>query len=638
MSLNFLNQGRSMKMIEGVDGSSVGVGSESGRLRVMAIDDDPSALRMIEKALGEQVRVMQSYGAPERGEMDLQDVDLVILDYKMPGRDGLDVLQEIKESFPALPVIFMTGFGDAEIVRRSLELGADRFIAKPVSPQLLQQVVENIFNRKESDPEEGVGILPISGDREVIARSFHASDERGRDIRARVARFSSQSAIVELEQSFGLKPGDRLTNVHVKFGRQRVSAIEGIVSRATTMGETLAELEITLHRTWEVVEENPSNDAREAATSIDSATVPGAISYDGAGLDPEFRLAVYDLANLLRRVHQQAAAFELSSASEKNEVARFESESGFVVGTEEKYKEAFWEVMRRFEAAAFELEEKGMTGDAKPFARKILYPFILCSPFISRVVERPIGVPGDFEMLGQILGNPLEGHSLYDRIVSSYILNSGAANAYRYRIALLLREIRRTVSECHSEGRAAKILSMASGVAYEVQDYIRNPSNKSGVDFTLVDFSDDTLEEARRQYERLGELPEFVTLKMEQSSVIDLANQSRGVSIDAGGQFVPESAYDHVYCAGLFDYLSDRLIVKVIAYLFSILKPGGTLVVSNFTPDNPIKGYMTIVMDWELIYRSRGEFEVLVERAVASADYEIELDDDGAEVYAIIRK
>lgn len=636
MLLNQSKSVHSMKMIEGIDGSSPSGGGQTKLLSILAVDDDPSALRMIEKALGERARVFQKYGAPQRGELELEGIDLVVLDYKMPTRDGLDVLSEIKETFPNLPVIFLTGFGDGEILKRSLELGADRFVAKPASPLLLQQIVDDMFAPENRErPKLGKKSSDAEKERNIRARSFFATDVGGRELSARVSRFSSQSAIVEFEKSAELKPGDRLTNIIVKFGRQHVSAIEGIVTGSTSLGGGSSEHEITLHRTWDVAEE--ANSTHQSNVTFSSATTSEQVAYDGAGLPSDFRLAVYDFASLIRRIHQEAAAFELTAGVDKDQVERFEEEGEFVVETAEKHKKGFWEVMNRFEAAAIELESDGLTEAAKPFARKCLYPFMLCSPFISRVVERPIGVPGDFEMLGQILGNPLEGHSLYDRIVSSYILKSGAANAYRYRIDLLDREIRRTVKERHALGEGAKILSMASGVAYEVQNYIQHPSDDGSVDFTLVDFSDDTLEEARRQYDRLGTLPENVTLKMEQSSVIDLANQSRGLVDDSGDQFVPDSDYDHVYCAGLFDYLSDRLIVKVIAYLHGILKPGGTVVVSNFTTDNPIKGYMTIVMDWELIYRSAEEFEALVKRAVPNAEYEMELDHGGSEVYAIIK-
>jgi extracellular factor (EF) 3-hydroxypalmitic acid methyl ester biosynthesis protein len=255
------------------------------------------------------------------------------------------------------------------------------------------------------------------------------------------------------------------------------------------------------------------------------------------------------------------------------------------------------------------------------------------------VVERPIGVPGDYGMLGQILGNPLEGYTVYDRIVNAWILSCGAASAYRYRVNLLYREIVRTVRECSAVGRKAKILSMASGVAYEIQRYVQEPDHEGEVDFTMVDFSHVTLEEAERQYASLGAYPEGVGVTMAQSSVIDLANQSRsrGGTV-TGVMYEPDEDFDLVYCAGLFDYLSDRLIRKVIGYLYGRLRPGGRLVVSNFTVKNPIRSWMTYVMDWNLIYRSEEDFEELVRESVPEREVMIETDGDGVEVYALVSR
>lgn len=59
------------------------------------------------------------------------EVDLVILDIKMPGMGGLDVLQRIREDDLARKVIMLTGVGELKIARESLELGASDFMSKP---------------------------------------------------------------------------------------------------------------------------------------------------------------------------------------------------------------------------------------------------------------------------------------------------------------------------------------------------------------------------------------------------------------------------------------------------------------------------------------------------------------------------
>jgi len=65
------------------------------------------------------------------GEID-PGVIVILSDINMPGMDGLQLLGEIKERFPDLPVMMVTAYGDDERRRRARELGAIEFIPKPV--------------------------------------------------------------------------------------------------------------------------------------------------------------------------------------------------------------------------------------------------------------------------------------------------------------------------------------------------------------------------------------------------------------------------------------------------------------------------------------------------------------------------
>ncbi len=68
---------------------------------------------------------------------------------------------------------------------------------------------------------------------------------------------------------------------------------------------------------------------------------------------------------------------------------------------------------------------------------------------------------------------------------------------------------------------------------------------------------------------------------------------------------VTKCRYDLIYAAGLLDYLSDRMAARLLEVCSGLLKPGGELVVANFTPDITDAGYMESYMSWHLIYRDR---------------------------------
>ena len=74
-----------------------------------------------------------------------KEVDLVILDIKMPGLGGLDVLARIREDDLARKVIMLTGVGELKIARESLELGASDFMSKPFEMNSLLACIERVL-------------------------------------------------------------------------------------------------------------------------------------------------------------------------------------------------------------------------------------------------------------------------------------------------------------------------------------------------------------------------------------------------------------------------------------------------------------------------------------------------------------
>ena len=181
---------------------------------------------------------------------------------------------------------------------------------------------------------------------------------------------------------------------------------------------------------------------------------------------------------------------------------------------------------------------------------------------------------------------------------------------------------------------------MGSGVAFEVQRYVTEKKGDEKIDFELVDFSTRTLQEAERRFTNAQKIStlDHVSVKLKQSSVVELINGTRSgaaTSEQSGGL---EQKYDLVYCAGLYDYLSDRLCRSVTDYLYSLTKPGGKVLVSNYAPPNPLKNFMEYVLDWELIHRSVDDFHTIMKKTGAKDSYHIETDSTGTELYAIAQR
>ncbi len=111
------------------------------KARVLVVDDDPVLTTLIGGILAKTGTIHTANSGADGLQMARTlDPDLILLDVQMPGQDGFDVISDLK-SDPALrhiPVIFITGEVIPEIESHCLESGAADYIAKPVTPRVLQ--------------------------------------------------------------------------------------------------------------------------------------------------------------------------------------------------------------------------------------------------------------------------------------------------------------------------------------------------------------------------------------------------------------------------------------------------------------------------------------------------------------------
>lgn len=106
---------------------------------VLAVDDNLLNLKLIEKALTKEgYRVFSSDNGPDARKTALEEKpDLILLDIEMPGENGFDVIEKLKDD-PAtnsIPVLFLTGVSEVEAKLKGFDLGAQDYITKPFHPQ-----------------------------------------------------------------------------------------------------------------------------------------------------------------------------------------------------------------------------------------------------------------------------------------------------------------------------------------------------------------------------------------------------------------------------------------------------------------------------------------------------------------------
>jgi len=142
------------------------------RYRILVVEDDPAIRRGLVDAL-----TIEGYEALEAGDGEAglhralaEPFDLILLDLMLPGRDGMDVLREVRGARPVLPVIILTARGREEDRVGGLRLGADDYVVKPFSVRELLARVEAVLRRSPERPVE-VTELAIPGGTADLNRS-----------------------------------------------------------------------------------------------------------------------------------------------------------------------------------------------------------------------------------------------------------------------------------------------------------------------------------------------------------------------------------------------------------------------------------------------------------------------------------
>lgn len=123
--------------------------------RILLVDDEVDFVEMLSLRLTEVgERVTPAYSGREALEILGQKVvDVVILDIRMPGMDGIETLREIKKRFPLVEVMMLTGHGTTETAVEGMKLGAFDYLMKPADFDELLLKLENARKRKDEQEE-----------------------------------------------------------------------------------------------------------------------------------------------------------------------------------------------------------------------------------------------------------------------------------------------------------------------------------------------------------------------------------------------------------------------------------------------------------------------------------------------------
>jgi DNA-binding NtrC family response regulator len=142
------------------------------KTKILVVDDEEvvrlSHIRTL-ASMHCNVEVVKN-GAEALGVMEQRPADVVLLDLRMPGMDGMAVLKTIKQRWPETEVVIITGYPNIETAKEAVRLGAYDYLAKPVGPDEVISVANGAMTQKKwalrQDParlDTGIGAAAGSG-------------------------------------------------------------------------------------------------------------------------------------------------------------------------------------------------------------------------------------------------------------------------------------------------------------------------------------------------------------------------------------------------------------------------------------------------------------------------------------------
>ena len=145
-------------------------GEPGAGARILVVDDD-RAFRLSTAALlrDEGYRIVEAEDGEEaRRALEGGGVHLILLDMRMPGIDGIDLVEVLRTRGEHTPILMISGFGTVDAAVRALHVGADDFLTKPVEPEVLTQRVAQLLSSRPS-PDRAATRFGLTGKSDALA-------------------------------------------------------------------------------------------------------------------------------------------------------------------------------------------------------------------------------------------------------------------------------------------------------------------------------------------------------------------------------------------------------------------------------------------------------------------------------------
>ncbi len=447
-----------------------------------------------------------------------------------------------------------------------------------------------------------------------------------------VSRFGARISIAE--EAVFVNRGDQLKIIRLYLGDIRI--YDGPATIVSEMRASDGFVDIGLALFGNGVDLDQVNAVLQIESTIEPHQNFQSISELSKHIDPRFKILVADLSTLFadlrvkfREEERRISESALSSSHKQRLEEHAISVAASLFGSD------IQSIFDDFTKFVYQMDSDSIALHKKYF-RSNFHAYILDAPFINRAFNKPLGYAGDFGLMVMLYEYQDIGTTLFDKFFHRLGCTAPSAVANKNRVVFLSDLIYQEYAK-RSEKGDFSVASIACGPAREVQLFLNHLAENGvtrPVKTVCLDREPYALDYAQSQIRKSikpGTPVETVFLK--EDAVLGIIKKNRFISEIAGSTIIS--------CAGLYDYLSDRLASKMIEGMYALLAPGGTLLIGNVSNQIPDRFSMDFLMEWNLVLRSSEDMMRLVPDAICQergASVEVVAEPLGLNLFLRIKK